>query len=171
MKNRLPESKRRNVATLIMMGRERERAHEREWDGRNRSPLSLLLPHQWEVRGGGEEKFQQNFCISFFFVIFFTYVNALFFFSLSSSHLFLSPSPLFNQHLYYFISLLSFVNLIFTSIQTLNDTSGAYFISFVGRSVNTATRLGAGHPGILGSVPSSDWTFFSTAWRTNLVSI
>jgi len=42
MKDGLPESKRRNVATLIMMGNERKRERERYIHAKTGGPLSLL---------------------------------------------------------------------------------------------------------------------------------
>lgn len=84
---------------------------ERERDRREQSESSLSLfstPHQWEVRRRKEEKFQQNFCVPFFFchILYTREYSVLVSFSLSS---FLMQRIVHAASLL-FISLLSFVN-------------------------------------------------------------
>jgi hypothetical protein len=62
MKDGLPESKRRNVATLIMMGNERERDRkETDIHAKTGGPPSLLCATSMRRR----KVLEQNFCISF----------------------------------------------------------------------------------------------------------
>lgn len=96
MKDELPESKRRNVATLIMMGNERKR--EIYIHAKTRGPLSLL--YATSMREKEMKKVPAEFLYIFLSVIFFTYVNALLAFFPPHSLPF-SNSALFKQNLHY----------------------------------------------------------------------
>lgn len=92
---------------------------EKDREEKDSSPLSLSMPHQWEVRGGGGGGKDERFFISFFFchILYICECSFLVSFSISSfltQRIVQAASSLF-------ISLRSFVNSIFTSILTPKD--------------------------------------------------